>query len=138
LQSFPKSSGKKGLQVYVPLNSPVGYAETKPFAHTLAQRLEREHPGEVVSLMRKGLRGGKVFIDWSQNDPHKTTVSVYSLRARSAPTVSTPVTWAEVQKCARTHDAQMLAFDSEAVLRRVKKRGDLFAPMLTLRQKLPK
>jgi bifunctional non-homologous end joining protein LigD len=93
LQNFPKTSGSKGLQVYVPLNMPVTYETTKPFAHTLAERLERAHPELVLSKMQKHLRGGKVFVDWSQNDSHKTTVCVYSLRAKERPTVSTPVEW---------------------------------------------
>ena len=95
-------------------------------------------PETIVTQMRRALRPGKIFIDWSQNDPHKTTVSVYSLRARPAPTVSTPVTWSEVQKCVRTRDPQTLVFHAAAVLQRVRLRGDIFAPMLTLRQKLPK
>jgi bifunctional non-homologous end joining protein LigD len=93
LKSFPKTSGSKGLQVYVPLNTPVTYAQTKRFAHTLAQVLEHQFPDLVVSKMLKSLRIGKVLVDWSQNDDHKTTVNVYSLRAKERPTVSTPVTW---------------------------------------------
>ena len=98
LESFAKTSGSKGLQVYVPLNTPVTYDETKPFAHALAQLLEKQHPELVVSNMKKELRKGKVFVDWSQNDDFKTTVCVYSLRARERPTVSTPVTWDEVEE----------------------------------------
>ena len=105
LQSFPKTSGSKGLQIYVPLNTPVTYDETKPFAHALAKMLEAQHPEQVLSLMKKELRTGKVFIDWSQNDEHKTTVSIYSLRARPRPTVSTPVTWDEVAGAAERGDA---------------------------------
>lgn len=137
LQSFAKTSGSKGLQIFVPLNTATSYEKTKPFAHALAQRVEREHPEDVVSRMQKALRKGKVFIDWSQNDEHKTTVNVYSLRAKSHPTVSTPVTWAEVESVAKKGDADRLVFESEAVLQRVKKNGDLFAPMLTLKQRLP-
>jgi len=121
----------------VPLNTPTTYERTKPFAQRVAECIRESAPALVVTQMRRALRPGKVFIDWSQNDPHKTTVSVYSLRARSTPTVSTPVSWAEVQKCARSRDPQMLVFDSAAVLQRVKRRGDLFEPMLTLRQRLP-
>ncbi|HEV2114216.1 MAG TPA: non-homologous end-joining DNA ligase, partial [Terriglobales bacterium] len=99
LESFAKTSGSKGLQVYVPLNTPVTYDDTKPLAHALAQLLEREHPELVVSDMKKSVRASKVFVDWSQNDEHKTTICVYSLRAKSRPTVSTPVTWEEVQRC---------------------------------------
>ncbi|MGI8437497.1 MAG: non-homologous end-joining DNA ligase [Chthoniobacterales bacterium] len=137
LQSFAKTSGSKGLQIFVPLNTATNYEKTKPFAHALAERLEREHPEQVVSRMQKALRKGKVLIDWSQNDEHKTTVNVYSLRAKSHPTVSTPVTWSEVESVAKKGDAGRLVFDSEAVMKRVKKNGDLFAPMLTLKQRLP-
>ena len=137
LQSFPKTSGSKGLQVFVPLNTATNYDKTKAFAHTLAEKLEREHPKEVVSRMQKTLRKGKVLIDWSQNDDHKTTVNVYSLRAKDRPTVSTPVTWKEVARVARSGEADQLSFDSDAVLKRVKKLGDLFAPLLTLKQRLP-
>ena len=138
LDCLAKTSGSKGLQLYVPLNTPTTYDRTKPFAQRVAECIRDAATPLVVTQMRRALRPGRVFIDWSQNDPHKTTVSVYSLRARATPTVSTPVTWAEVQKCVRTRDPQTLVFDSAAVLQRVKKRGDLFAPLLTLRQKLPK
>ncbi|MEA3207963.1 MAG: bifunctional non-ous end joining protein LigD [Chthoniobacter sp.] len=137
IQSLPKTSGSKGLQIFVPLNTATTYEKTKAFAHSLAQRLESEHPGEVVSRMQKALREGKVLIDWSQNDEHKTTVSVYSLRAKAQPTVSTPVTWDEVETVAKKGNASRLIFDSEAVLKRVNQRGDLFAPLLTLKQRLP-
>jgi bifunctional non-homologous end joining protein LigD len=137
LQSFAKTSGSKGLQVYVPLNTPATYEETKPFAHELARLLEREHPQKVVSEMKKVLRTGKVFVDWSQNDDYKTTVCVYSLRAKERPMVSTPVTWDEVKRCLSKEDPQLLAFDSEAALKRVEKLGDLFEPVLKLKQKLP-
>ncbi len=136
LQSFPKTSGSKGLQIYVPLNTPVTYDVTKNFAHTLAQRLENAHPEAVVSKMAKNLRGGKVLVDWSQNDRHKTTVCVYSLRAKDQPTVSTPVTWAEVGSALKKKDAARLSFTSDDVLRRVQQQGDLFAPVLTLKQRL--
>lgn len=136
LEAFPKSSGSKGMQLYVPLSGAT-YADTKPFAHAVARLLERRHPQLVVERMAKALRGGKVLVDWSQNDPHKTTVCVYSLRARPRPTVSTPLRWAEVEKAARTRDAGGLVFEAEAVLRRVERAGDLFAPVLTLRQRLP-
>ena len=107
LRSFPKTSGSKGLQIYVPLNGDVTYDDTKAFAHALARVLEAEHPAQVLSLMKKELRTGKVFIDWSQNDEHKTTVSIYSLRARPRPTVSTPVTWDEVDGAASRGDADL-------------------------------
>ena len=138
LETFPKTSGSKGLQVYLPLNTPVTYDQTKPFAHELARVLERQHPEIVVSDMKKSLRTGKVFVDWSQNDDHKTTVCVYSLRAKERPTVSTPVTWQEVEKCHQQQDATLLAFETEAALQRVEKHGDLFEPVLKLKQKLPK
>ncbi|HUS18413.1 MAG TPA: non-homologous end-joining DNA ligase [Terriglobales bacterium] len=136
MECFPKTSGSKGLQVYVPLNTPVTYDETKPFAHALAKWLEEQHPQEIVSDMKKTLRTGKVFVDWSQNDDYKTTVSVYSLRAKERPTVSTPVTWAEVAHCLKAKDGSTLVFDSEQVLERVDKMGDLFAPVNKLKQKL--
>ena len=138
LKSFPKTSGSKGLQVFVPLNTATNYEKTKTFAHELAQQLEREHPDEIVSKMQKSLRPGKVLIDWSQNDDHKTTINVYSLRAKAQPTVSTPVTWKEVEAALKHRDASRLIFDSEKVLRRVAKLGDLFEPVLKLKQKLPK
>ena len=137
LQSFPKTSGSKGLQIYVPLNTPTSYEETKPFAHALAQLLEHEHAGEVVSDMKKKMRTGKVFVDWSQNDEHKTTIAVYSLRARERPTVSTPVTWDEVEQCLKKKDAGLLVFEAGQTIKRVEKMGDLFAPLLKLKQRLP-
>lgn len=137
LQSFAKTSGSKGMQVYVPLNTAVTYEKTKTFSKTIAQYLEREHPREVVSKMQKSLRKGKVLIDWSQNDDHKTTVCVYSLRAKSHPTVSTPLQWREVELALKKKDAKRLVFETGDVLKRIKKHGDLFAPVLTLKQKLP-
>jgi bifunctional non-homologous end joining protein LigD len=137
LQSFPKTSGSKGLQIYVPLHTPTSYDATKPFAHALARLLEQEHPELVVSDMKKELRNGKVLVDWSQNDEHKTTVSVYSLRAREHPTVSTPIEWEEVERALKKKDASMLVFEAGQVLERVQKRGDLFEPVLKLKQKLP-
>jgi bifunctional non-homologous end joining protein LigD len=137
LESFPKTSGSKGLQVYVPLNGEVTYEQTKPFAHAVAQALERNDPGLVVSRMAKNLRKGKVLVDWSQNDEHKTTVSVYSLRARERPTVSTPVSWEEVQRALENEDRESLTFEAPDVLERVSEAGDLFAPVLELTQALP-
>ena len=136
LQSFAKASGSKGLQLYVPLNSRATYGETKPFSRAVAEALAARRPELVVSNMKKSLRGGKVLVDWSQNDPHKTTVGVYSLRARERPTVSMPVTWSEVRRCLRARDPSLLSFEADAALRRVEKRGDLFAPVLSLKQKL--
>jgi bifunctional non-homologous end joining protein LigD len=137
LQSFPKTSGSKGLQVYVPLNTPTSYDHTKPFAHALARLLEHEHRELVVSDMKKAVRTNKVFVDWSQNDEHKTTIAIYSLRARERPTVSTPVTWEEVESALKKKDAQRLVFESKDVLARVDKMGDLFGPVRTLKQRLP-
>jgi len=137
LESFPKTSGSKGLQVYIPLNTPTSYEQTKPFAHAVARLLEHEHPGLVVSDMKKAVRTNKVFVDWSQNDEHKTTISIYSLRARERPTVSTPVTWGEVEGALKKKDSLRLVFESKDVLARVEKMGDLFAPVLALKQKLP-
>src|SRR5271157_1327105 len=137
LQAFPKTSGSKGLQVYVPLNTAVTYDDTKPFAHELARLLEAQHRGQIVSDMKKALRVGKVLVDWSQNDDHKTTVCVYSLRAKPRPTASTPVTWKEVEQCWAKKDAGLLVFESSQVLERVKRMGDLYEPVLTLKQKLP-
>ncbi len=137
LQAFPKTSGSKGMQVYVPLNTPATYDQTKGFSQALAQLLERRHPELVVSEMKKSLRGGKVFVDWSQNDEHKTTVAAYSLRARDRPTVSTPLRWEEVEAVADSGDPEQLAFTSDDVLARVAEHGDLFAPVEELRQELP-
>jgi len=138
LESFPKTSGSKGLQIYVPLNTKTSYDETKPLAHALARLLENEHRDLVVSDMKKAIRTNKVFVDWSQNDEHKTTISVYALRARERPTVSTPVTWDEVEHALKKKDAKLLIFESKQTLERVEKMGDLFAPLLSLKQKLPK
>ncbi|MCU1450898.1 MAG: primase-like protein [Acidimicrobiales bacterium] len=138
LQSFPKTSGSKGMQLYVPINTPVDYDATKGFSHALARLLEKQHPKEVLSVMTKDLRKGKVFIDWSQNDEHKTTVSVYSLRARERPTVSTPVRWEEVEAALDAGDPDLLRFEAPEVIERVEQDGDLFAPVEKLKQKLPK
>ena len=136
-QSFAKTSGSKGLQLYVPLNSDVTFAQTKPFARAVAELLERTEPDLVVSRQTRALRPGKVLIDWSQNDQHKTTVCVYSLRARDRPTVSTPVGWDEVRSALASGDPHDLAFDALQVLDRVSMRGDLLAPVLSLVQVLP-
>jgi bifunctional non-homologous end joining protein LigD len=137
LQSFPKTSGSKGLQIYVPLNTKTSYEQTKSFAHAIARLLEQEHPELVVSDMKKEVRTNKVFVDWSQNDQHKTTISVYSLRARERPTVSTPVTWDEVEQALKKKDAARLVFEAKDVLARMEKMGDLFEPVQKLKQKLP-
>jgi len=137
LQSFPKTSGSKGLQIYVPLNTKISYGQTKAFAHALARLLEQEHPELVVSDMKKAARTNKVFVDWSQNDQHKTTIAIYSLRARERPTVSTPVTWDEVEQALKKKDPERLVFEAKDVLARVQKMGDLFGPVLKLKQRLP-
>lgn len=137
LESFPKTSGSKGLQLYVPLNTPVTYDQTKPFAHAMAELLEKQYPDLVLSRMSKVAREGKVFVDWSQNDRIKTTVSVYSLRAKERPTVSTPLRWTEVEACLEAGDPDLLSFTSAQVLDRYQEMGDLFEPVLTLRQRLP-
>jgi bifunctional non-homologous end joining protein LigD len=137
LQGFPKTSGSKGMQVYVPLNVPTTYAQTKGFSQAVAQLLERRDRDLVVSEMRKDLRPGKVFVDWSQNDEHKTTVAVYSLRAKERPTVSTPLRWEEVEAVTESEDPDELVFTSDAVLERVADHGDLFAAVEELEQELP-
>jgi bifunctional non-homologous end joining protein LigD len=134
LTGYPKTSGSKGLQMYVPLDAKAPWEDVHAYARRLAQRMEKEHPKLVVWNMKKELRVGKVLVDWSQNNAAKTTVSVYSLRARPAPTVSTPVTWDEVESC-RKPDA--LRFTSADVLSRVEELGDLFAPVLDGGQRLP-
>jgi bifunctional non-homologous end joining protein LigD len=138
LRTIAKTSGSKGMQVYVPLNDPaITYDQTKPFAKLVAETLEQGRPDLVVSRMTKTLRKDRVLVDWSQNDRHKTTVNVYSPRAKDRPTVSTPVTWDEVRECAEGGDPQLLAFDTDQVLARVDEQGDLFAEALTLTQALP-
>jgi bifunctional non-homologous end joining protein LigD len=138
LKSFAKTSGSKGLQVYVPLNTPVTFDQTKDLSRALAQLLEGEHGNLVTSNMSKSVRKGKVFVDWSQNDEHKTTICVYSLRAREEPTASTPVTWDEVANCLKKKKAELLKFRCEKTLQRIDKMGDLYAPVEKLKQKLPK
>jgi bifunctional non-homologous end joining protein LigD len=137
LQSIPKVSGGKGLHVYVPLNTAVDFDRTKPFAREVAQTLERDDPKRVTSNMRKDLRTGKVFVDWSQNDRHKTTVCVYSLRARERPTVSMPVAWDELEAAARKKEPSSLVFEAGAAVARAERVGDLFGPVLSLKQRLP-
>jgi bifunctional non-homologous end joining protein LigD len=131
LESFAKTSGGKGLQVYVPLNTDVTYDETKPFAKAVAETMENGMPDQVVARMSKSLRKGKVLVDWSQNDRHKSTVCAYSLRGKERPTASLPVTWEELERPAQ------LDFDWRDALERAEREGDLFAPVLTLRQELP-
>jgi bifunctional non-homologous end joining protein LigD len=139
LQSLVKSSGLKGLQVYVPLNTETSYERTRPFARAVAELLEKQHPTLVVSRMTKSLRAGRVLIDWSQNDPHKTTVSVYSLRATATPLISTPLDWEEVGLGSRRRRGreQPLSLVPTGLLRRVERDGDLFAGVLGVAQSLP-
>ena len=138
LKSFAKTSGSKGLQVYVPLNTSVTFDRTKDLSRALAQHLETDHADLVTSNMSKAARKGKVFVDWSQNDEHKTTICVYSLRAKEEPTVSTPVAWDEVEHCLKKKKGGLLKFRSDKTIARVEKMGDLFEPLEKLKQKLPK
>ena len=139
LESFVKTSGSKGMQLYVPLNVKTSYEQTRPFAQALAQVIANQTPDEVLAKMgKKTDRSGKVFIDWYQNNERKTTIAVYSLRARERPTVSTPVSWEEVEAAADSGDGSGLVFEADDVLRRIEARGDLFAPVLELEQELPK
>jgi bifunctional non-homologous end joining protein LigD len=137
LQSFAKTSGSKGLQVYLPLNGDNDYDHTTGFAKQVAELMEREDPKRVVSVQKRDLRKGKVLVDWMQNSFHKTTVCVYSMRAREQPWVSTPVTWDEVEACADARDASLLTFTSDDVLERIEEHGDLWSPTLTGEQSLP-
>lgn len=136
LEAYAKTSGSKGMQVYVPLNTPDHTHErASAFALAVAQLLERASPDSVTATMAKAVRPGKVFVDWSQNSRHKTTVAVYSLRARPRPTVSTPVTWDEVADAAAGDDP--LVFEMADVLDRVEEHGDLYAEVETREQELP-
>ncbi len=137
LRTFVKTSGSKGLHAQVPLNSEVTYEQTKPFARAVAELMAKHHGERVVSRMTKRLREGRVLVDWSQNDEHKTTVCAYSLRARERPTVSTPLEWDEVEAALETGDEAALVFEAPAVVERVRERGDPLAEALTLRQELP-
>jgi bifunctional non-homologous end joining protein LigD len=136
LDAWPKTSGGKGLQVYVPLDGEATYAQTKPVARTVAEVLEAQTPERVVSRMARSLRAGKVLVDWSQNTEHKSMVCAYSVRAKTRPTVSTPLLWAEVEAAVDRGDAGALIFEMDAVLERVDEHGDLFAPVLVERQAL--
>jgi bifunctional non-homologous end joining protein LigD len=134
LDSYPKTSGSKGLQLYVPLNTPHTHEQTSSFALAVAQVLEKAHPERIVTTQAKAARKDKVLIDWSQNSRHKTTICAYSLRARPQPTVSTPVTWDEVGEAAA---GGTLSFETDDVLARIDEHGDHFADTLTLEQRLP-
>jgi bifunctional non-homologous end joining protein LigD len=139
LESFVKTSGSKGMQLYVPLNGKATYEDTRPFAQALAQLIAKQSPDEVLAKMgKKTDRSGKVLIDWYQNNERKTTIAVYSLRARERPTVSTPVTWEEVEAVAEAGDGSSLVFEAGDVVERIEEHGDLFAPVLELKQQLPK
>jgi bifunctional non-homologous end joining protein LigD len=137
LDGFVKTSGKKGLQLYVPLNTPTTFEKTREMSLALAQVLERVHPEMVLTEMAKARRPGKVFIDWSQNARHKTTVGVYSTRAWERPTCSTPITWDELEAAHAGGDPEALRFGMTEVLDRVDEHGDLFAPVLEMKQELP-
>jgi bifunctional non-homologous end joining protein LigD len=137
LESVVKTSGSKGLHLAVPLNTPVNAGETKAFARALGGLLAQRDPRRVTVLMKKEQRGGRVFVDWSQNDRHKTTVCAYSLRARARPTVSMPLTWDEVSDAVDAGDPEVLAFDAAAALSRVEHLGDLYAANLEREQELP-
>ena len=138
LESFPKVSGSKGVQIYVPLNTDVTYDSTTPFAKSVAELMERQHPDLIVSDMLKTLRKKKVLIDWSQNSQSKTTVCVYAMRGkRDEPFISMPVTWDELGKAQRTKNRDGLYFSPTQALERLGRVGDLFAPVLTMKQRLP-
>ncbi|MDB6167426.1 MAG: hypothetical protein JWM88_290 [Verrucomicrobia bacterium] len=139
LETFPKVSGSKGLQLYVPLNTPTTYDATGAFAKAVAEMLEQKHPDLVVSQMAKVRRQGRVLIDWSQNSASKTTVCAYSVRGkRDKPFVSMPVMWDELKRLLKTRKTSALFFDPAAALKRLARTGDLFAPVLKLKQKLPR
>jgi bifunctional non-homologous end joining protein LigD len=138
LECFAKTSGSKGMQLYVPLNTATSYEETRPFAQAIAQLVAKQTPDDVLAKMgKKTDRSGKVFIDWYQNNERKTTIAVYSLRARERPTASTPLAWNEIERALKKDDADSLVFETADVLERIDKHGDLFAPVLELKQKLP-
>ena len=137
LDCLAKTSGSKGIHLHVPLGGTATFAETRPFAKAVAETFEQRFPDEVVSRQTKTRRKGRVLIDWSQNDPHKTTASVYSLRAKERPTASTPLEWDEVEAAADSGDAAALAFTAEELCARIAAKGDLFAPLLGQKQDLP-
>ncbi|MEY2478191.1 MAG: bifunctional non-ous end joining protein LigD [Actinomycetota bacterium] len=137
LQSVIKTSGSKGLQLYLPLNTPTTFDDTSAFSQAVAQVLEQKHPKQVVSVQAKEKRKGKVLVDWYQNSDFKTTIGVYSLRARERPTVSTPITWDEVEQLHESRDASTVVFEADDVLARVSEHGDLFAPLVDVEQELP-
>jgi bifunctional non-homologous end joining protein LigD len=137
LDCYAKTSGSKGLHLHAPLNGTATFAESRPFAKAVAEVMEARFPDEVVSRQAKARRAGRVLIDWSQNDPHKTTASVYSLRAREQPTASTPLEWEEVEAAAEAGNAAALVFTIDDLRRRIAAKGDLYAPLLSQKQELP-
>ncbi len=137
LNSYAKTSGSKGLQIYAPLNRKSVSEKVRAFALAIAKQLQEAMPKGVVTDMKRSIRKGKVLVDWSQNSPSKTTVAVYSLRAKEQPTVSMPVTWDEVAACARKKNARLLVFEHTTALKRIEKHGDLFLPVLQEKQRLP-
>ena len=137
VQSFPKTSGWHGLHVYVPLNAPHSFADTKAFARGIARRLAERDPAKVVDVMARSRREGKVFVDWGQNDPNRSTIAPYSLRATPSPGVSMPLTWDEVDQALEKRRAELLTFRPDQALDRVAAFGDVFGPVLELRQTLP-
>jgi bifunctional non-homologous end joining protein LigD len=137
LRSFAKTSGGKGLHLYVPLNTSIDFDSTKTFARAVADQLVADDPTHVTANMSKAQRGGKIFVDWSQNDTHKTTVCAYSLRAGQSPTVSTPITWFELESALAARDVERLKFGPSEALDRVEERGDAFRPVSEIKQKLP-
>jgi bifunctional non-homologous end joining protein LigD len=137
LDSYAKTSGSKGIHLHIPLNGTATFAESRPFAKAVAETFEARFPDEVVSRQTKTKRTGRVLIDWSQNDRHKTTACVYTIRARERPTASTPLEWEEVEAAAESGDADALVFTVEDLLARIAAKGDLYAPLLSQKQELP-
>jgi bifunctional non-homologous end joining protein LigD len=137
LDSYAKTSGSKGIHLHLPLNGTATFDESRPFAKAVAETFEARFPDEVVSRQTKTRRKGRVLIDWSQNDPHKTTASVYTIRAKERPTASTPLEWEEIEAAAESGDADALVFTVEDLLARIAAKGDLYAPLLSQKQELP-
>jgi bifunctional non-homologous end joining protein LigD len=137
LDCVAKTSGSKGLHIYVPLNTATTFDKTKTFARAVADRLVKDNPGEVTATMSRALRKGKIFVDWSQNDTHKTTVCAFSLRAKTEPSVSTPLTWAEIQSAVKHGKTDSLIFSPAEVIRRVSRGKNRWIEIQSTRQKLP-
>ena len=136
LQALPKTSGSAGLHLVAPLRARYSFAETKALARDLAERLAAEAPERVTARQARAERHAKVLVDWLQNDPTRSTVAPYSLRGTPWPTVSTPVTWDEVERCARERRPELLTFDAGTVLERLERHGDLFAPVVALTERI--